>query len=82
MPERKRRVSARVRRARRRIQILAGRRLPPGTRLPVGLLLMLGGVFSFLPVLGLWMLPLGAAVAWLDARPLWRRMRGLWPRRR
>lgn len=28
-------------------------------RMPVGLLLVLGGVFSILPLLGLWMLPLG-----------------------
>jgi hypothetical protein len=28
-------------------------------RLPVGVLLILGGVFSILPFLGLWMLPLG-----------------------
>jgi hypothetical protein len=28
-------------------------------RLPLGVLLVGGGVFSFLPVLGLWMLPLG-----------------------
>lgn len=28
-------------------------------RIPLSLLLMIGGVFSFLPVLGLWMLPLG-----------------------
>jgi hypothetical protein len=28
-------------------------------RLPVGLLLVLGGIFSILPLLGLWMLPLG-----------------------
>jgi hypothetical protein len=28
-------------------------------RIPVGILLMLGGVFSILPFLGLWMLPLG-----------------------
>lgn len=28
-------------------------------RLPAGLLLMLGGVFAVLPVLGIWMLPLG-----------------------
>jgi hypothetical protein len=27
--------------------------------IPVGILLMLGGVFSVLPFLGLWMLPLG-----------------------
>lgn len=28
-------------------------------RLPVGVLLVFGGIFSILPVLGLWMLPLG-----------------------
>lgn len=28
-------------------------------RIPIGLLCMVGGVFSFLPVLGIWMLPLG-----------------------
>src|SRR5690349_7597543 len=28
-------------------------------RLAVGILLILGGVLSFLPVLGLWMIPLG-----------------------
>jgi len=28
-------------------------------RLPVGVLLILGGIFSVLPFLGLWMLPLG-----------------------
>jgi hypothetical protein len=49
-------------------------RLPPGparfigwlrkpssryVRFPLAVLLMVGGVFGFLPVLGLWMLPLG-----------------------
>jgi hypothetical protein len=29
------------------------------TRIPLAILLIFGGVFSFLPVLGLWMLPLG-----------------------
>ena len=28
-------------------------------RMPLAIVLMFGGVFSFLPVLGLWMLPLG-----------------------
>ena len=28
-------------------------------RIPIALLLILGGIFSILPVLGLWMLPLG-----------------------
>jgi hypothetical protein len=29
-------------------------------RIPVGILLIAGGLFSFLPILGLWMVPLGA----------------------
>jgi hypothetical protein len=28
-------------------------------RIPLAILLVVGGIFSFLPVLGLWMLPLG-----------------------
>jgi hypothetical protein len=28
-------------------------------RIPLAILLIAGGIFSFLPVLGLWMLPLG-----------------------
>lgn len=28
-------------------------------RMPAGVLLVVGGIFSFLPVLGIWMLPLG-----------------------
>ena len=35
-------------------------------RLPVGLLLMVGGVFSILPGLGIWMLPLGLLLIALD----------------
>ena len=35
-------------------------------RMPLGLLLVLGGVFSFLPILGIWMLPLGAFLLALD----------------
>jgi hypothetical protein len=31
-------------------------------RLPAGALLIVGGVLSFLPVLGIWMLPLGFAL--------------------
>lgn len=29
-------------------------------RIPVGILLIIGGIFSFLPILGVWMVPLGA----------------------
>lgn len=39
-------------------------------RIPLAILLILGGVFSFLPVLGLWMLPLGLAVLAVDVPPL------------
>jgi len=35
-------------------------------RIPLGLLLVLGGVFSFLPVLGIWMLPLGLLLLAVD----------------
>ena len=35
-------------------------------RLPVGLLFMIGGFFSFLPVLGVWMLPLGLMLLAVD----------------
>jgi hypothetical protein len=31
-------------------------------RIPAGLLLTLGGVFFFLPILGIWMLPFGLAL--------------------
>lgn len=51
------------------------RKLPPGLRLVVGLLLMVFGVFGFMPIFGFWMLPLGVAVAALDVKPLIRRFR-------
>jgi hypothetical protein len=35
-------------------------------RFPVALLLIAGGVFSFLPVLGIWMLPLGLLLLAVD----------------
>ena len=35
-------------------------------RIPIGVLLLVGGVFSFLPILGLWMLPLGLLLLALD----------------
>jgi hypothetical protein len=56
-------------------------------RLVIAILLILGGIFSFLPILGLWMLPLGlllvaqdvpfvqeplvAAFAWVEAKWKW-----------
>jgi len=35
-------------------------------RIPLGVLLILGGTFSFLPVLGAWMLPLGLLLLAID----------------
>jgi len=35
-------------------------------RIPLGILLIFGGIFSFLPVLGIWMLPLGLLLLALD----------------
>lgn len=35
-------------------------------RIPLAFLLVFGGIFSFLPVLGIWMLPLGLAILALD----------------
>lgn len=35
-------------------------------RIPLGILLIFGGLLSFLPVLGIWMLPLGLLLLALD----------------
>ena len=61
-------------------------------RLAVAILLMLGGIFSFLPLLGVWMLPLGLlliaqdvpflqkplvrSLAWIEAK--WELLRLKW----
>lgn len=42
------------------------RHVPVGVRSLVGILLMVGGVFGFLPIVGFWMLPLGLAFIALD----------------
>ena len=52
------------------------RHIPPGLRLPLGLVLICGGFLGFLPVLGFWMIPLGVVVAAMDLRPLWHWLRG------
>lgn len=39
-------------------------------RLPLGLVLMVGGVAGFLPILGFWMLPLGALLVGQDVPPV------------
>jgi hypothetical protein len=48
--------------------------VPPGLHSALGALLIVGGVFGFLPVLGFWMIPLGAALIALDIPPLRRRL--------
>ena len=58
-------------------------------RIPLAILLVLGGIFSILPVLGLWMLPLGLLLLAIDV-PFLRgpmaeailRVRRWWSRRR
>jgi len=61
-------------------------------RVPLGVLLVLGGLLGFLPVLGFWMVPLGLVLLALDVallrRPtarmlvggerLWGRLRRVW----
>lgn len=53
-----------------------GEKVPWGLRTLLGILLMVGGVFGILPILGFWMLPLGAAFIALDVPPLRRRLLG------
>ena len=57
-------------------------------RIPIGILLVLGGMVGFLPVLGFWMIPLGLIILSIDI-PVVRRWRrrvtvriGLWLRQR
>jgi hypothetical protein len=39
-------------------------------RIPLAILLLLGGIFSFLPILGIWMLPLGLLLLAIDIPPM------------
>jgi hypothetical protein len=55
--------------------------LPRGVRAALGLMLAALGVLGFLPVLGFWMVPLGAALIALDVPP-WRRRLLRWMERR
>ncbi|MSO99009.1 MAG: hypothetical protein EXR11_12460 [Rhodospirillaceae bacterium] len=46
-------------------------------RVPIGVVLVIGGILGFLPILGFWMIPLGLAVLAIDyppARRLGRRL--------
>ena len=60
-----------------RVLRLSRDKLPPGVRSILGLLFMVGGVFGFLPILGFWMLPLGAALIALDL-PFTRKKIEIW----
>lgn len=63
-----------------RILFWARHRVAPGLRSLLGVLLMIGGVLGFLPVLGFWMFPLGVAFVALDV-PLTRHRTELWMQR-
>ena len=77
MGERAQAFLIRVKRMNQRFLVRIRRSVPPGARLILGLLLIIGGIFGFLPVLGFWMIPLGLAVAALDISPFmeWLRAR-------
>jgi hypothetical protein len=52
----------------------AEQKLPRGVRSVLGLILIVAGVFGFLPILGFWMIPMGLALIALDIPPLRRRL--------
>jgi hypothetical protein len=67
------RLDALVRRLPPRLAATVDYLLQPSSRwirIPSGALLVIGGVLSFLPVLGVWMLPLGLALLAEDVRAL------------
>jgi hypothetical protein len=71
--DRERRLELLIRRLPYRLQAPVRRLRQPSAlwlRVPTGLLLIVGGVFSILPILGLWMLPLGVVLLAEDIRPL------------
>ncbi len=60
------------------------RAAPYAVRLVIGALLILGGLFGFLPVLGFWMVPLGLFIMFFHVswvRRQWLRVR-LWLKNR
>ena len=54
-----------------------GKKVPPVLRSLLGLLLIGFGVLGFLPILGFWMVPLGALFIAMDVPP-WRRRVERW----
>jgi len=72
---RERRIELLIRRLPERLQDVVRRLRQPSMRwmrIPAGALLIVGGIFSILPILGLWMLPLGVVLLAEDV-PLLRR---------
>lgn len=57
-----------------RYTLWSDRHVARGLRAALGVLLMIVGMFGFLPVLGFWMVPFGAALIALDIPPWRRRM--------
>ncbi len=53
-------------------------------RIALGIALLVGGLFGFLPILGFWMIPLGFAVLAVDIPFIrrWRRRAAVWWARR
>jgi hypothetical protein len=51
-----------------------GKKVPPVLRSVLGLALIGLGILGFLPILGFWMVPLGALFIALDVPPLRRRV--------
>src|SRR5918997_2271269 len=53
-------------------------------RILIGVLLVIGGLFAFLPILGFWMIPLGLLVLSIDIPRVrrWRRQFAVWFHRR
>ncbi len=49
--------------------------VPPGARLLLGIVLIIGGIFGMLPILGFWMIPLGIAIGLMDIKPIWNAIR-------
>ncbi len=56
----------------------------PFLRITIGVLLMIGGLFSILPIFGLWMIPLGMLILSIDIPRVrrWRRRFAVWFHRR
>lgn len=61
-----RRLPDKMARAMRRLRQPSAR----WARIPAAMLLIIGGVLSILPILGLWMLPLGLVLLAEDVKPL------------